>query len=127
MLTWGDMAVVNAIALAAFCFYAIGAIRYGVQRNWKLSLTMMLFSTVPWLVLIGLMKFCHVYCADFTGVWITLAVMKLAFWLSCGALITCAQLLPIRHLAVPSLIFGALVFCVGAGFTIVEFMQRLNS
>ncbi|MDZ5777257.1 hypothetical protein U4I94_22825 [Stenotrophomonas maltophilia] len=78
-----DLVVVNALSLAAFAFYFIAAIRYGVKRNWKSSVLMVAFSTVPWLVLICVTRICLYYCIDMWGVWITLGAMKIAFCRTC--------------------------------------------
>lgn len=126
MFGWTDLVVVNALSLAAFAFYFAAAIRYGLKRNWKSSMAMVAFSTVPWLVLICLTRICLYFCRDMWGVWITLGAMKIAFCWTCGACIACLQFLPIRGVTLPSLFVGAGVAAVGTAFSIIEIFVRID-
>lgn len=126
MFGWMDLVVVNALSLAAFAFYFIAAIRYGVKRNWKSSVLMVAFSTVPWLVMICLTRICLYYCIDMWGVWITLGAMKIAFCWTCGACIACVQFLPIRCATLPSLFVGLGVAAVGTAFSLIELFGRID-
>lgn len=126
MLTWLDMAAVNAASLMAFGFYLAAAVRYGMKRNWVRSLLMFACTSVPWLAIVALAKVCVWFCLDLWGLWLTLAAMKIALAATGGALISCVQLFPVRGLAVPSLIVGAVVALSGSGFAVAEFFMRLN-
>ena len=126
MLTWLDMAAVNAASLMAFGFYLAAAVRYGLKRNWARSLLMFACTSVPWVAIVALAKVCVWFCMDLWGLWLTLAAMKIALAATGGALISCVQFVPVRGLAVPSLIVGAAVGLSGSGLAIAEFFVRIN-
>ncbi|WP_282257779.1 hypothetical protein [Stenotrophomonas sp. PS02301] len=126
MFNWADIAVVNAMSLAAFGFYFVAAVRYGVRRNWKSSLAMVAFSTVPWVVIITVAKTCFWFCEDLNALWITLAALKLSFWWTSAVAVTCAQLLPIKAITLPALFAGIAVAAFGSVVTFIELFQRIS-